>query len=56
MELGPGEVHSFIRAQRSQILAFNLLVSAEEKQRGHGKTHVFTGKGILAAVRQHKGG
>lgn len=30
MELGPGEAHSFIRAQRSQILAFNLLVSAEE--------------------------
>lgn len=40
MELGPGEVHSFIRAQsRQQIKAFNLRVSAEQNDLGCGKTH-----------------
>lgn len=41
MELGPGEVCSFVRAQKSYILAFNLL-SAEQSGWGPGKTHKFT--------------
>lgn len=37
MELGPGEVHSFTRAQRSQRLAFNLLVCAEQRDWSPGR-------------------